>query len=690
MKKILFTLSILVAFTFAAHAQTNLDSLYAVWLDETKADSTRAKAYHSYSYSGFLYSNPDSAFSLAQELLVFCEKKNYLKGQALAFSTLGLSRLNTGKYPESLEYFNLSLKIGEEIGNRNIVASALNNIGSVYNYTANYTKTLEYYSLALKLFEQDKNQKQIAGTLFNMGYVYMNQGNNPKALLTFNRSLKIGEELNDNRIIANCLNTVGSIYWQQNDYPTTLEYFNRALKLFKEINDKSNVANILLNISLVLSEEGDFQEALNYTKSALKIHEELGGKRGISTALNQLGSQYKKQNNYPNALELYNRALVIKNEVDDKHGISGTLNNIGSIYQLQGDYDKALQYCMEGLALTEEIGVLEFQKASCQCLYDTYKAMGKGDEALLYLEKMRVVEDSLNSEETSKKLQQMEFAKQALADSIANVEADRLVEEAHQDEVRKKNRTRNILVGGALLLIMLAGGIYSRLRYIRKAKNIIEEEKDRSNNLLLNILPADIAEELKIHGKAEARDFDLVSILFTDFKGFTAASAKLSAADLVNEINTCFEAFDHIMGKYKIEKIKTIGDAYMAAGGLPVSTDDSVKNTVLAALEMQDFIGKRKAEMDAQNKPAFEMRVGIHTGPVVAGIVGVKKFQYDIWGDTVNTASRMESSGEVGEVNISQATFETLKDDPQFAFESRGKIEAKGKGEIEMYFVSRA
>jgi adenylate cyclase len=237
-------------------------------------------------------------------------------------------------------------------------------------------------------------------------------------------------------------------------------------------------------------------------------------------------------------------------------------------------------------------------------------------------------------------------------------------------------------------VLLLAGGLFARNRYITKSKATLQIEKDRSENLLLNILPEEIAQELKIYGKAEPRDFDLVSILFSDFKGFTEQSAKLSATDLVNEINHCFEAFDGIMAKHKVEKIKTIGDAYMAAGGLPVPTEDSVKNTVLAALEMQTFISKRKAGNDAQNKPAFEMRVGIHTGPVVAGIVGVKKFQYDIWGDTVNTASRMESSGDVGQVNISQTTYELLKDDADFTFESRGKIEAKGKGEVEMYFVS--
>ncbi len=224
---------------------------------------------------------------------------------------------------------------------------------------------------------------------------------------------------------------------------------------------------------------------------------------------------------------------------------------------------------------------------------------------------------------------------------------------------------------------------------IREQKDEIEKEKDRSEELLLNILPSEIAEELKAKGKADARDFDLVSILFTDFKGFTETSAKLSAQELVSEINSCFEAFDGIMEKYDIEKIKTIGDAYMAAGGLPVPTDDSAKNTVLAALELQSFIRKHKNENDSVGKPAFEMRVGIHTGPVVAGIVGVKKFQYDIWGDTVNTASRMESNSEVGKVNISQATYALLKNDPAFSFEARGKIEAKGKGAINMWFVSK-
>ena len=213
----------------------------------------------------------------------------------------------------------------------------------------------------------------------------------------------------------------------------------------------------------------------------------------------------------------------------------------------------------------------------------------------------------------------------------------------------------------------------------------LEAQKKLSDELLLNILPAEVADELKAKGSADAKMIDQVTVLFTDISGFTLLAQNLSASELVSELNECFSTFDRIMLKYGIEKIKTIGDSYMAAGGLPTPNATHAKDVVNAALDIQQYMVEYKIRNITVGKPYFELRMGVHTGAVVAGIVGLKKFAYDIWGDTVNTASRMESSGEVEKINISQTTYELVKD--EFDCEYRGKISAKNKGVMDMYFV---
>ncbi|MEZ4986250.1 MAG: adenylate/guanylate cyclase domain-containing protein [Saprospiraceae bacterium] len=243
--------------------------------------------------------------------------------------------------------------------------------------------------------------------------------------------------------------------------------------------------------------------------------------------------------------------------------------------------------------------------------------------------------------------------------------------------------------GIMLLLAMLMYLLFTAKKRTAKsleAKNSeIEQEKQRSEELLLNILPASIAQELKVSGTAKARKYQETTVLFSDFKNFTGIAEKLSPEELVQELDTCFKAFDDIVGKYDdLEKIKTIGDAYMCAGGL-TNERTMPNNMVKAALEMQAFLEKHKGEQMRLGKPYFEARIGIHTGPVVAGVVGSKKFAYDIWGDTVNTAARVEANSEPGKVNVSETTYNLIK----YAFNChhRGKVEAKNKGLIDMYFV---
>ena len=223
--------------------------------------------------------------------------------------------------------------------------------------------------------------------------------------------------------------------------------------------------------------------------------------------------------------------------------------------------------------------------------------------------------------------------------------------------------------------------VAARTSEVREQHEALKGEKKKSDDLLLNILPEEIAEELKENGFSKARLYDEVSVLFTDFVNFTGISEQLSPSALVAELDFCFREFDTIITRHNLEKIKTIGDAYLAVSGLPAINPKHAQDTLNAALEIRDFMLQRKA---AQHN-TFDIRLGVHSGPVVAGIVGVKKFAYDIWGDTVNTAARMEQHSEAGRINISGATYELVKDD--FSCTYRGELEARNKGKMSMYFV---
>lgn len=214
----------------------------------------------------------------------------------------------------------------------------------------------------------------------------------------------------------------------------------------------------------------------------------------------------------------------------------------------------------------------------------------------------------------------------------------------------------------------------------------INSEKRNSEQLLLNVLPANIADELKRTGKVKPVHYESASVIFTDFKNFTKLSEYLTPQELVDELDYCFSSFDMIIDAHNLEKLKTIGDSYMCVGGIPTPNQTHAIDAILAALQIQAFMQWRKLEKQQNNQPYWEIRIGIHSGPLLAGTIGHKKFAYDVWGDTVNIASRMESSGLPGCINISQATYELAKD--FFECEYRGKINAKNKGEVDMYLVT--
>lgn len=628
MHKNIVTLFLLIG--FSSNGQVNLDSLYTVWQDQTQLDSIRARAYSDYIWDGYLFSQPDSAFVLAEALVAFGIDKQYPRAQYAGYTLQGVAWANRSDFKKTIDYYIRALNIAEQMGEPNALAVAHNNVGSVYHDMADYPKALDHYIKSLEF----KEPWQMPTTLSNIGRIYRKQGNYPKALEYTNRSLRFNQLKGDQSEEATVLSSIGDIYREQLDYPKALGYYNQSLKIYQQIDHQIGIAQSYGSMGVLFYMQGDSQTALDYYKKSLEIYEQIGTKDGIAVSL----------------------------------------NNIGEIYLKQGDYDKALDYCQKGYEISLTIQSLFRKKATCTCLYDTYKAMGNDNKALHYFELLQAVEDSLDTKGPNEKLQHMEFQ-----------EESRQIQEAHDEAIRQKEKTRNISFILGAFFLLLAGSFYIRWRYVRKSKATIQIEKDRSENLLLNILPKEVAQELKESGKAAPKKYENVTILFTDFKDFTKLAASMSAAKLVVELNDIFGQFDDIMDEFGIEKIETIGDAYLAASGLPRENSDHALRCVKAAFRMVELLDQRNKNSEIN----WNMRIGIHSGPVIAGVVGKKKFAYDIFGDSVNIASRIESNGQVGKVNISQATYELLKNEPDLIFEHRGKIEAKGKGEIDMYFVTK-
>ncbi|MBK7296225.1 MAG: tetratricopeptide repeat protein [Flavobacteriales bacterium] len=495
-------------------------------------------------------------------------------------------------------------------------------------------------------------------------------------------ALRIQETEGDSSGMTYSYNNIAIIHLKQKAYAEALVNCNKALGILVQTGNKRGMANTRIKLGNIHKAMGEIDAAFENYTAALLLYEEAGDQKQIAACHGNIGTLYKEKGDLEQSLKSQLFALEIFKNIGDQNGEMISYANIGGVYMDMGDAAAAVKWYHIGLNMAEQLGSDHSAMELCKGLMDGYVAMGDHRSALASYQQHIAYRDSLYNEENTKKLTKLEMQY-----SFDKKEAATLAEQEKKDELalqelKRQKLLRNGSLGGFALVGLFAGIFF-------KQRNRIGREKKRSEELLLNILPEEVAEELKVKGEAEARQIEQVTVLFTDFKGFTAISEAMSPKDLVRDLHECFSEFDRICERHGLEKIKTIGDAYMAAGGLPTPNATHAKDVIGATLEMRDFIADGKARKVALGTAFFEIRIGVHTGPVVAGIVGVKKFQYDIWGDTVNTASRMESSGEVGHVNISEATYTLLKSEPDLTFTERGKVQAKGKGDMMMYFVER-
>ncbi len=548
-------------------------------------------------------------------------------------------------------------------------------LGQAYAKRSNFSESLNQFKEALKAFESIHNKDGISNILNNIGSVYFNIGEDAQSIEYHLQSMRVAEEIGNKQRIGTNLNNIGSVYFNK---PVTLnkalEYYYKALAEFNGINYADGIATASMNIGEIYFIKAIYDSALTYFNTSIKIYD---GTADVAFALSYVAEIYAQQNEFAKALTYHQQAIDITEKLGAKLELAQSLISLAKTQRKNGNLTLSISNYEKALAIGKEIRARQEIKKAFEALSVLYAQTNDFKNAYLYESLLTQVKDTLYNSAEDKKIQQLQF----------NFDLDKKEAEIelHEATIQRQKIVSYAIGISGFLLLLLAIVSYNRYKFVGKTNKIIKEERDRSKELLLNILPEETAHELETNGHATTRFYENVTVLFTDFKGFSTIAGKLSPQDLVAELNDYFMAFDDIVEEFHLEKIKTIGDAYMCAGGIPSVNQTHPLNAVQAALAMQIFMENKNRDRQKKGVEGWELRIGIHTGPVVAGVVGKKKYAYDIWGDTVNIASRMESNGEPGKVNISSSTYHQIKEQYQCLY--RGKISAKNIGDVDMYFI---
>ncbi|MHA6281062.1 adenylate/guanylate cyclase domain-containing protein [Salinimicrobium sp. CAU 1759] len=538
---------------------------------------------------------------------------------------------------------------------------------------------LKYSSLALKKLEQDAHDslKIKVYRIHGVGWRYA--ADYDKSLEFLFKAAQIGEETGLEMELGIANVEIANTYSESGDFANSQTYYNRGIELLRKDGESLVFGLVLYNKGDDLLEKGQADLALKPITEAREIFKAHGEESYEAYSLGNLGRIYALQGNSYEAEKYLNQAIDLLQEEKDFYAIADFLKTMTQIYLDKGQEYAALEFAEEALDVTRQYGLRKEQEEIHYQLYQIYEGMGNSAQALNNYKNYIAYRDSIKDVKTIEEM----------ADLRTNFELSRKQTEVDLLNEQKANQ-RNVVIATAValfLIMLLALGLYRRNKYIGRTKKIIEKEKNRSDQLLLNILPQETAMELKEKGKVKAKRFEAVTVLFTDFKNFTHYAENLPPEELVKSVDFYFSKFDEIVERYGLEKIKTVGDAYMCASGVPFPVEDHAHRVVAAACEMLSFVRKAR-EMESGKETRFEVRIGINSGPVVAGVVGNKKWAYDIWGDAVNIAARMETTSEIGKINISENTYSLIKED--FDCDFRGEINVKNKGMMKMYFVKGA
>jgi class 3 adenylate cyclase/tetratricopeptide (TPR) repeat protein len=731
-----------LAFLFSYVGQTfgnNNRSVYArakensLISDVNKASNDSVKVIALQKLAYFYYdvlNNSGLSDSVCDKAISMAEKYGSKTLRVLALTSY-VSCIDPDQYYEkTLKYVKKAVDIAVELKRPDLIFSSKAALASVFLSlnNANYLEALKISQALLVLAIQNRQDKWLVDGYLNLGQSYEGLKLKVEALKCFLNALDLAEKLNDKELLSKCYARLSSFYVFNTLFDKAIKYKKLQFDLLKTSRPIDSLTYMwMVYDTMALSFNKSKMSSVHYSdiRKLLDFSIRTGNNRMKSyilafyrTYLIESGqiallkhlytSEYPQEFNdiakkdpglyfrmkafftedagmIDTAVKYFRDAEQIINRSNNFFLQSNFQYRLGQFYQRHHNIKKAIEAYTKAYTLASRASMkssIPFMLAPIKPLEKLLLESGDCQRAYYYAEIFNSLIETRFDIEKKERVIQLDLNNTQQKRDLENLKEKQRIEQL----ARKRRYERNYLAGVIAIICFVSVIIYLSYRNQKRSNKLLDIEKKKSDDLLLNILPSETAEELKKTGAAKAKKFEQVTVMFTDFKDFTKICEHMEAEDLVRKIHYYFSEFDLIISKFNLEKIKIIGDSYMCAGGIPIPNQTNPADVVSAALEIQQFMIQDKEKCIENKEPFFELRVGIHTGPVVAGIVGLRKFAYDIWGDTVNTASRMESSGEINKVNISGTTYDLVKN--SFSCFYRGRISVKNKGEIEMYFVT--
>lgn len=608
-------------------------------LDEVLSPELHTNVYLLLSESFWRRGIVDKAYSAAELSMQYVDILVDLTLKGRVYNNMGLLYKDLLELDKACNYFYKAIDIFKQTSDLRGEAVSHNSLGMTLVELHKYSDALNHYTIALNIFDKSSNLAGQASVYGNIGNIYHNISDYVHAIECYKKAMFIFESTNNLQGIAVTFNNIGNIYFDFKFYESSQEYYSKAIDIYKQLGDLSGIADCYVSMGNICSNLNDIHRSLQWITDAIEIYRNTDNQSKIAYCLGILGNTNTQLREFSKAHAYFNEALAIYKKIHNAHKPARIYANLADLYCKENSiyynineairlYQKALKICEISMWKSDE-------KDIHAALSHIYSSLGKYKKAYYHLQKFTALDKDIFTDQANKTAIQFEL------------ERNRIDQENQASIERLKHET--------------------------------------TRNLLYKTLPISIADRL-LNGETDIIDrFDNVSILFADLVGFTPFSSKIIPKELIDLLNSLFSSLDKLADIHKVDRIKTIGDAYMAVSGAPIPCADHALRIANFALDILKEIKFTPIYL----LHGIDIRIGISSGESIAAIIGENKFSYDLWGDAVNTASRMEMHGKDGKIHISEQFANEIKHFPEFNIIPRGQIEIKGKGLMNTYFLER-